>query len=210
MKKVLTLLVALSMLTMMGLAYADTIHINDQIRLYFDPSTPNGYSFGHGGAFYLNDTNTGDNFYTFCVETHEYFNPGNPYYVGGISDKTVDSGIELTPEAAYIYWAYRNNIYPYPGTGTNQNGDIQEAIWYAIGEIGTISSGAQAIYDNAVGKWSDIGNVRVLNLYSSYSAAAGFSGNVQDQLSLVPEPSTFLLLGAGLAGIGILRRRFKS
>ena len=213
MKKVLTLLVALSMIAMMGLAYADTININDQIRLYYDPSI-NGYSFGRGGAFYLTDTNTGDNFYTFCVEPHEYFNPGNLYYVGGISDKAMATDNQLTPEAAYIYWAYRNNIYPYPGTGINQNGYIQEAIWYAIGYDSTIlSPGAQAIYDNAVDKWSDIGNVRVLNLYSSYSAAAGFSGNVQDQLALVsgvPEPSTFLLLGAGLAGVGLLRRRFKS
>jgi hypothetical protein len=212
MKKVLTLLVALSMIAMIGLAYADTININDQIRLYYDPSI-NGYSFGRGGAFFLTNS-TGDDFYTFCVERREYFSPSNPYYVGGISDVTRATGHELTPEAAYIYWAYRNNIYQYPETGINQNGAIQEAIWFAMDDVNTFSvPGAQAIYADAVGRWSDIGNVRVLNLYSSYSDAAGFSGNVQDQLALVsgvPEPSTFLLLGAGLAGVGLLRRRFKS
>jgi hypothetical protein len=217
MKKVLSVLVALSMLTMMGLAYADTINIGDRIRLNYDPSDT-GYSSGHGGAFYLNDISTGDNFYTFCVETGEYFNPSNQYYVGGISDTTDNTKFVLKPEAAYIYWTYRmNNI---PGTG-NQNGDIQEAIWYALGEVAftTISPGAQAIYSDAVdavntGNWSGIGDVRVLNLYSSYSATDGsFSGYAQDQLALitaVPEPNTFLLLGAGLAGLGLLRRRFKS
>jgi len=209
MKKVLTVLVALSMLTMMGLAYADTIHIGDQIRLNYDP---NGYSYGHGGAFYLNDINTLDNFYTFCVENQEYFNPGNLYYIGGISDTTLNTNYKLTPAAAYIYSAYRQGLYTsYPGTGIDQNGAIQEAIWYAMGEINTFSlEGALAIYNNALGKWNDIGNVRVLNLYSSYSAETGFSGPVQDQLALVPESSTFLLIGAGFAGVWLLRRRFKS
>jgi hypothetical protein len=217
MKKVLSVLVALSMLTMMGLAYADTINIGDQIKLNYDP-TDTGYSSGHGGAFYLNDLTTGDNFYTFCVETGEYFNPSNLYYVGGISNKTVNTNFDLKPEAAYIYWTYRMNNTP--GTG-NQNGDIQEAIWYALREVEvtTISQGAMDIYNDAAdavktGNWSGIGDVRVLNLYSSYSATDGlFSGYAQDQLALVtavPEPNTFLLLGAGLAGLGLLRRRFKS
>ncbi|SPQ00038.1 hypothetical protein NBG4_160003 [Candidatus Sulfobium mesophilum] len=35
------------------------------------------------------------------------------------------------------------------------------------------------------------------------------SGSANAIYSTVPEPSTVLLLGAGLAGVGILRRRFK-
>jgi hypothetical protein len=36
------------------------------------------------------------------------------------------------------------------------------------------------------------------------------SFEAQYTTSTVPEPSTFLLLGAGLAGVGLLRRKFKS
>ena len=35
------------------------------------------------------------------------------------------------------------------------------------------------------------------------------NGSVSVSVSAVPEPSTFLLLGAGLAGVGLMRRRFR-
>jgi hypothetical protein len=52
--------------------------------------------------------------------------------------------------------------------------------------------------------------VRVLNLFGSYDAATGnFSGDRQDQLTLVPEPGTLslLLLGLGLSGAATRRVR---
>jgi hypothetical protein len=62
---------------------------------------------------------------------------------------------------------------------------------------------------NASG-WTGIGQVRVLNLYGNFSPTAGFSGDKQDQLYLVPvpEPGTLSLLGLGLLAVSrALRRR---
>jgi hypothetical protein len=45
--------------------------------------------------------------------------------------------------------------------------------------------------------------VVVLNLFSP-------DGGVrQDQLALVPEPTTLMLLGVGLVGVGVFRRKTK-
>lgn len=49
------------------------------------------------------------------------------------------------------------------------------------------------------GEWSGIGNVRVLNLSRNGVES-------QDQLALVPEPSTLVMVGSGLA-LAIARRR---
>jgi hypothetical protein len=59
-------------------------------------------------------------------------------------------------------------------------------------------------------------NIIALNLYPGLLTGnnADFYrlvGNalVDSQQAKVPEPSTFLLLGAGLVGVGLLRKRFK-
>jgi hypothetical protein len=43
-------------------------------------------------------------------------------------------------------------------------------------------------------------------MYQDYSPTSGYYGKKQDML-VVPEPTTLLLLGAGLLGLGFLVRR---
>lgn len=45
--------------------------------------------------------------------------------------------------------------------------------------------------------------------HSGYVYLDGFGASVPEQGNVVPEPSTFILFGAGLVGAGLLRRKFK-
>jgi hypothetical protein len=50
--------------------------------------------------------------------------------------------------------------------------------------------------------------IQTMPKQEGFMKGGGFIG--QGPLQPVPEPSTFLLIGAGLVGVGLLRKRFKS
>lgn len=138
----------------------------------------------------------------------------------------------LSKATAWLYTQYRSGtlstlsnalVTPLPGSEADENA-LQLAIWKLEGEltgsaattynnnsVGTVGAQAQAWVAAAIAggnTWSDTGNVRVLNLYSSYSNG-NFSGASQDQLYLVPvpEPVSLSLLGLGLVALGFAKRR---
>lgn len=195
-------------------ASADTIEAGDYVRFTDRPGSP-------GGEFLLSvyDTPAGakvDQFITFCVQMTEFMDFSSLFKVGGISDHTDDlpSGDPLDQRTAYLYSQFRGGTLAGYNYGINGSGDpasanlLQNAIWYFEQEnVGNQSTNPFVIAaNNAVnsGQWSGLGNVRVVNLFYENGSRA------QDQLTLVPEPSTLALLGSGVAALFFRRRKVVS
>ena len=154
---------------------------------------------------------TGESFGTFCVETDEYVTLSGREYNVVLNTVAIGGGANaddfdpLDPMSAWIYtqWMTQSEIHVnnalgdfyiyHDDAGANL---VQRALW-DIEEEGDYSSftGVDALIEEArLAGWTDIGNVRVMNLYTPSGLYA------QDQLTLVPVPATILL---GLLGLGV-------
>ena len=207
-------------------AFASPVNQFDTVSMnysYDSSSTLIGGANG-GGPFLLTDSTTGASFITFCIETGTEFSPGNPYTVNSKSTILIPGDPGVTQPLAYgVAYLYSNYIagtlqgynYQTPNGVTsftsssgytneaNSANALQAAIWYLLGGSATIYPGAQLngfvqLADAA--HWTNDGNVEVLNL-----VIPGTDTPAQDMLA-VPEPSTMLLIGAGLMGLGFVRR----
>ena len=218
-------LAILAVVAIPAAARANTITLTDWTSGNFAANAAGG-----GGAFLA--TTTGEllgssAFMTFCLEYNEHFSYGGTYNFelsggavgGGVSGGNPDPVSDATMWLYYQALSGGYSSWYFAATGSKPDGYVgatfQEAIWFLEGErdAGQISSAGLAMANFALANqnWGDLyaqgHRVYAMNLTS----ASG--GPAQDQLAYiapVPEHGSLLLFVTGLAGVGGLRRAWRT
>ncbi|PID72504.1 MAG: hypothetical protein CSB34_01800 [Desulfobulbus propionicus] len=173
-------------------------------------------SFGsvNGGEFnvFVNDS-TEVNYISFCLEKHEYVSMGTPYTISSVADYAENGGEGAVDDKDYVSdatkWVFWN--YLFKGTFGDRSeelaNNVQNTIWFleeeiTLAEMGDASATWYSTNVAVVTDYTISGTVKVLNLKDDNGIYK------QSQLiGEVPEPSTMLLFGTGLAGLASFARR---
>jgi hypothetical protein len=221
MKKYLSLLIFITFF-IPGIIHATPFAVGDELKITLETSVNSGFGT-LGGLFKIKNLDKNIEIYSFCLELDEYVSYAK--YVFDADDdivwkggKNTNDGDQISGSTKWLYSQYLS------GTFSDVQA-LQLAIWYLEDEYNDVATDLDgwkswyisktnnsALADKA-GDYitqallkSDYTNSGILAL-DTYD---GGSNQGQSYIFNVPEPSTLLLLGAGLLGLGIFgRKRFR-
>jgi PEP-CTERM motif-containing protein len=185
-----------------------------------------------GGEFKLTDVaNPSEWIITFCLQKTEYMNFTNNFIVGSVNPYTltdpndkggVNGQDPISSQTAWLYTQFTdgtlaNYAYANTATGVFANREasanaLQHAFWMFEQEeaLDPYNYYVQLALQNTPSNFGT-GYVGVLNLFLyDPTKQGGLGPEAQDQLTRVPEPTTLALVGAGLLGMAVRRRRAKA
>jgi len=220
--RVVTRIVLLGTLVWLApqVARADSIVVGDTVVFQ------QAYTDGNTGAGPFITTVNGDPstaFVTFCVQPDvgTWADLGTTQYVAGVSDfitwepesmgGDADGKNFLTSQTAWLYTQFREGSLAGYDQSVNAGDALQFALWQLQNQVAVpegkdysaLANSFIALADQAVANgFTGIGDVRILNLVNADGTDA------QDQLTMVPEPSSFELLALGAFAIFVARQRF--
>lgn len=162
-------------------------------------------------------------FESFCLERGESISvPGTYNYT--INTKAINGGVgpdgdPISAGTAYLYSQFAKGVlldYNYADTAGSGRADsaklLQKAIWYLEDEIGGepnnfyVALAVSKLGSEELAKADNNGQYAVMAL--NITKADGTLR--QDQLIYTPEPASVLLLGIGILGAALLRRKYKT
>lgn len=192
-------------------AFADTVNLSG---FTFTPATSVSVSSPNysGLAGQFTGLLNGNSFVTYCTDLAQSFSFNTNY-----TDYTVVSGVSAWGAQRSLdldRWISWNDQFAYP-TDAAMSAAVQAAVWEILYEtsgsydlaggtfVATSGDSATQTWMNSV-NWAGLSSVNVTQHVDQL-----YSREHQDFLVMtaVPEPSTYALFAAGLAGIGFIARR---